>query len=54
MAEPVGAGRWLVVRGSGGIPGLCSGGVDFPPVCVQADSKPLVRLCARVNLQIVL
>ena len=54
MAEPVGAGRWLAMRESGGISGLYSGGVEIPPVCVRADSKSLVQLCAKANLQIML
>ena len=50
-AEPVGAGQCLAVRESGGISGLYSGGVESPPVCVQADSKSPVQLCAKANLQ---
>ena len=54
MAEHVGAGQWLAVRESEGISELYSGGVEISPVCVRADSKSLVQLCARANLQIML
>ena len=52
--EPVGAGPWLNARESGGISELYSGGVEIPPVYVQADSMSPIQLCAEANLQIML
>ena len=52
--EPVGAGQCLAVRESRGISELYSGGVEIPLVCIRADSKSLVQLCAKANLQIML